>query len=164
MNSNSIKSKIRGPFAYMPGKNGVDNTFDVICLCTGYLVAYSSYWEDRDNAEAIAYAMTFALNRHYQPIRSRLKPAKQLLLDRFRHLYPGPYSALAFANGEEMTEIGVTDSRNEFLILAEDSGNADAECIAYHHWLAELLNDALGYPNPPKHGASHDLEVGDVAR
>ena len=164
MNSHNIKSKIRGPFAYLPSMNGVDNTFDVTCLRTNCIVAYSSYWEARDDAEAVAYAMAYALNRQFMPLRLRLKPTDHKLLNRFRKIYPGPYSVLIVSHGNDKHEIGVTDGQHEYLILAEDSANSDSESIAHHHWLAELLNSAFGYDGRSEQVAVHCTEAGYDAR
>lgn len=164
MNRHNVKSQIRGPIAYLPGRNGVDNTFDVTCLRTNYIVAYSSYWEASDDAEAVAYAMAYALNRQFMPLRSRLRPTNHNLLNRFRKIYPGPYSVLIVAHSNDKNEIGVTDGKHEYLILAEDSANLDSESIARHHWLAELLNEAFGYDGRSKQIAIHCTEAGYEAR
>lgn len=164
MNSHNIRSKIRGPFAYRPGRNGVDNTFDVTCLRTNYIVAYSSYWESRDDAEAVAYAMTYALNRQFRPLRSRLKPTNHKLLNRVRKIYPGPYSVLVVAHGNDKNEIGVTDGQHEYLILAEDSANLDSESMADHQWLAKLLNEAFGYDDRSEQIAIHYKDASYDAR
>jgi hypothetical protein len=36
-----------GPYAYVSGRDGVDDTFDVICLTTERHIASSHYWYDR---------------------------------------------------------------------------------------------------------------------
>jgi hypothetical protein len=52
-----------GPFFYERGRNGVDQTFDVICSASGAHVHSSGFWDDADNAESNAATVMLALNQ-----------------------------------------------------------------------------------------------------
>lgn len=53
-------------FAYRPGTDGVDKTFNIYCLDTECTVATFNFWEARDKCRRWARKLTAALNALYQ--------------------------------------------------------------------------------------------------
>lgn len=152
-----------GPYVYVPGTNGVDETFDVTCTRTKTVVAYATYWYERESAEAIAYAVTQALNRHCRPIRSRFTRVDREKLRRFQKDHFGPYSVLVVRHNPEHFEIGIADQKMDTLFIAEESSICDPDCIAYFQWLARILNQAFGHDDPEEDGAYHFIEAPHVS-
>lgn len=142
--------------------NGVDETFEVTCTRTQTVVTYSTYWHERDSAEAIAYAVTYALNHHYRPIRTHFKRVNREKLRRFQKGHSGPYSVLAVRHAPEHFEIGVTDHQIDTLFVAEESSTCDPNCIAYFQWLARILNQAFEFEDTEQDEAYHFLEAPHV--
>ena len=60
--TNRFVRKFPGPFHYQPGEDGVDHTFNVICINTGELIVSTYYWEARQEAKAVAKLVADALN------------------------------------------------------------------------------------------------------
>lgn len=52
-------------FAYRPGQDGVDETFDIYCIHTGEEVASFHFWEERERCRRSARQLTAALNALY---------------------------------------------------------------------------------------------------
>jgi hypothetical protein len=84
-----------GPYTYVAGRDGVDDTFDVICLTTERHIASTFYWDDRLPCELIARVVTEALNAMLARDAGENEPFSPPLSDRelaaFRGMHPGPY-------------------------------------------------------------------------
>lgn len=55
-------SRFPGPYCYQAGRDGVDDTFDIICLKSGQHIAATYYWSERRACELIAHIVCHALN------------------------------------------------------------------------------------------------------
>ena len=79
-----------GPYCSRPGRNGVDDTYDVVCLATENHIVSTHYWEEEEDARRIADAITVALNR-YAGWHGLEGESFHEDLAHLRWHYPGPY-------------------------------------------------------------------------
>lgn len=89
--ANKFKSRFPGPFNSFPGSDGVDDTFDIICLTSDERVASVQYWDEVENALLISRVVSAALNAWQLTWDINHELAAEHLRD-FRQSYPGPYA------------------------------------------------------------------------
>ncbi|MCA9215589.1 MAG: hypothetical protein KDB27_21135 [Planctomycetales bacterium] len=87
-----------GPYAYCPGSEGVDSTFDVYCTTTEQFLMASYYWDEQEQAElearTVAIALTHCLMDKPSANPEFLEQCSELGLLDFREEYPGRYRAV----------------------------------------------------------------------
>ncbi|MCA9194593.1 MAG: hypothetical protein KDB03_22635 [Planctomycetales bacterium] len=83
-------SKYPGPFDIRSSRDGVDDTFEIVCLVTNQVLASTYYWDEEEaryiEAMGIATALNFMLHEE-MVLEEGSRALKQLLTDA-----PGPYS------------------------------------------------------------------------
>ena len=65
----SMKSFLKyhpGPFLVVPGKDGVDSTYDIYCKSSKSYFISVHYWEQEAWAQCVATAITHLLNENRQ--------------------------------------------------------------------------------------------------
>lgn len=101
--SPDFMSLFPGPYFYCPGNDGVDSTFDVMCIASGEHIASVYYWEERLTSELIARVISESLNALLPIARadslSESKPLSQWEVAAFRGMHAGPYRASAMHCG-----------------------------------------------------------------
>jgi hypothetical protein len=91
---NRFLARFPGPYDYTSGSDGVDATFDVICLGPERQLVSIYYWDERLPAELVARVVSAALNDFLQPgANDELRPPQlsKRELTAFHGMYPGPY-------------------------------------------------------------------------
>ena len=86
-----FQKRYPGPFTYLEGRDGVDDTFDVLCLTSGQHLASTYYWKNRETALMHAATVSFALNAYLFDDDTALSLDEIGLLQQFLCQYPGPY-------------------------------------------------------------------------
>lgn len=79
-----------GPYDYQRGVDGVDETFDIVCVANGRYVISTYFWDEVQRNEAIASVVTSALNQRagwYGFVCQSYAEHH----DAFQQTYPGPY-------------------------------------------------------------------------
>jgi hypothetical protein len=88
-----------GPYVYCPGHDGVDHTFDVMCIGSRQHIASVYYWDERLTSELIARVVTESLNALLPAGRAdllaELKPLSKWEIAAFHGMHAGPYRANA---------------------------------------------------------------------
>ncbi|MCA9186158.1 MAG: hypothetical protein R3E01_36165 [Pirellulaceae bacterium] len=79
-----------GPYFYRPGREGVDDTYDVYCLASENHIISTYYWEAEEDARRIAGIVTAALNRQAGGCELDGEDFAEHLAY-LRTNYPGPY-------------------------------------------------------------------------
>lgn len=86
-----------GPFAYRPGTDWVDSTFDIMCTSSGQQLASVYYWEERLTSELIARVVAESLNALLPATQddslTEWKPVSKWEVAAFHGMHPGPYRA-----------------------------------------------------------------------
>lgn len=79
-----------GPYFSRPGRNGVDDTYDVVCLATENHIVSTQYWDEEEDARRIAGVIAAALNRYAGWHGLEEENLHEDLAYLLWH-YPGPY-------------------------------------------------------------------------
>ena len=91
----TFTNRFPGPFNYHCGRDGVDETFDVVCETTNQTVASSYYWYQRLPCELIARVISEALNASHRSKGQHDSISDESLSDleiaMFRGMHFGPY-------------------------------------------------------------------------
>jgi hypothetical protein len=85
-----FRVRFPGPYHYAPGRDGVDETFDVYCLTSEQHLCSFYYWFERQRAELEARLITVALNL---PLLGEIYPCGITPdeISAFCQRYAGPY-------------------------------------------------------------------------
>lgn len=86
-----FKKRFPGPYDIRLSSDGVDGTFEIVCLSTDNCIAATRYWDPRDDQRAAyvaAYAIAAALNDMFHDLTLAQHCS---LLSEFYAYYPGPY-------------------------------------------------------------------------
>jgi hypothetical protein len=113
--SSCFLEQYSGPYAYRPGSDGVDATFDVYCTKTDNTIISSRYWDEEKQAETVACAVTGALNSlHDYPEPNTLAQQRA-----FKAIYPGPYRSHTCSDCEWPFHEVVCETTKECVIYVD---------------------------------------------
>jgi hypothetical protein len=145
---NRFLARFPGPYDYTSGSDGVDATFDVICLGPERQLVSIYYWDERLPAELVARVVSAALNESLQPRTNDELRHQQLSkreLTAFRGMYPGPYrTAHSHCEYRGRCHEVICDTSGESVIHAFDrSFRGQAQLVT------SVIAVALNWTRPP---------------
>ena len=126
-----------GPFNYRRNSDGVDETFDVICVNEGCYIISTYFWDAERHCEMITNVVTSALNQMAN-WHAFLDQSFREDLELFQQEYPGPYGVrqdCCPGRGEFEDVYCLTTNESIIHRYGEDS---DDRLIARH--IADSLN------------------------
>ncbi|MEO1618705.1 MAG: hypothetical protein AAFV88_22840 [Planctomycetota bacterium] len=120
----SIPRAFPGPFEARAGRDGVDLTFDVVCITTEKTIVSARYWDARDEASSVAEVIVDALNGTIRPRRRRLEA-------------PGPFVPELSETPPSLVDV-VCQTTDQFIIGIDYWCSDDA--IQIGEWISIALN------------------------
>lgn len=136
-----FQKRYPGPYAYQPGTDGVDKTFDIFCRTTGERIISSNYWYEEENANIIASVVMLALE--FSRRSNFQTPCDRVLQNRlktFRANYPGPYVLKACSHDEDFAEVGVACCDLDGLIIGFQTKPGELEPVEEIRYIVAALN------------------------
>lgn len=124
-------NRFPGPYDYQRGVDGVDETFDVVCVSKGRHVIFTYFWDEVQRCEQIASVVTSALNRQAGWYGFVPRSFEDHYVA-FQQTYPGPYSVRReFCPGRGPLQ-GVYCTTMEEAIIDSYGDDREARQIAMH--------------------------------